>query len=153
MTILAEGENSDKKLAREEARNSYSFQIAQMLNTVALTTYNEVIDNNEKTQATLQATASEAQFTGWERIGETWVQVRTVDNDKNGKITDTYRYYCLFACDKESFEAQAKMYLSKLLGEVVESKNRQKVEEYTDNCVKKVSNKGSLSTEVQPEEK
>lgn len=152
MTILVEDENSDKKLAREAARNAYAFQIAQQLNTIALTTYNTVIDNNEKTQATLQATASKAQFTGWERIAETWIQLRIVDHDKGDKITDTYRYYCVYAIDKDSFEAQANKYLSDILGEVVESKNRQKVNEMTDNLVKEISDKGYLSKDVQPEE-
>ena len=147
-TFISRGENGNKNLAREQARNGYAFQIAQELNTIARTTYNEVIVESEKTQATIQGTASQAQFTGWERLGETWVQMRLIDHDKNDKITDTYYYYCVYACDKESFSLQAKKYLSNLLGEVVASEYRQKAEAMTDELVKKISAQDNLSNSI-----
>lgn len=152
ITILIEGEHEEKKLAREQARNGLGFQLAQQLNTVALTTYNEVIEEGEQSQQTLQATASKAQFTGFERIGETWVQVRTVDHDKDDKITDVYRYYDLFACDKDSFAKQAKKYLNDVLGEVTKSEDRNKVEDMSASLVDDLNAKGSISQPVSEDE-
>ena len=144
IVILVDSENANKEIAREAARNEYAFQIAQSLNTMAASKYTGVIDETEISRGTIQAAVSRAQFTGWQRIGETWTLVRVKDHDRNDKITDTYHYYCVYACDKASFEAQGKKYLTNLIGEAAKSDNRKEAEALADDLMKEISNDGWL---------
>lgn len=123
--FLTYGENTDKKLAREEARNALAFQIAQQLNTKALATFDQVIDDKEQAQETINATASKATFTGFERVAETWVYRIKTDHTKDDKTTDEYTYYCLFVVDPEVYQAQLEKYLGDIIGKVVKSENMQ----------------------------
>lgn len=133
--FLTTGENTDKKLAREEARNAVSFQLAQMLNTKAIATFNQVIDDNEQAQETINATASKAQFTGFERVAETWVFRLKTNHLKNDKQTEEYTYYELFVCDRDVYQQQVEKYLSDILGKVVKSENMQKANKIRDGLV------------------
>ena len=133
--FLTTGENTNKKLAREEARNAISFQLAQMLNTKALATFDQVIDDREQAQETINATASKAQFTGFERVAETWVFRLKTNHLKNDKQTEEYTYYDLFVCDRDVYQQQVEKYLSDILGKVVKSENMQKANQLRDGLV------------------
>ena len=138
--FLTQGSNKDKKLAREEARNTLSFQIAQQLNTNAITTFNEVIDDREQAQETINAVASKAKFTGFERVAETWVFRLKIDHTKNDKTTEEYTYYDIFVCERDVFERQLNKYLSDIIGEVVKSENMQRANELRDGLVDELMN-------------
>ncbi len=134
--FLVQGENSNQKLAREEERNQLSFQLAQQLNTRAIATFNEVIDNREQAQETINATASKAQFTGFERVAETWIFRLKTDHSKNDKKTEEYTYYGLYVCDVDVFQQQVDKYLSDIIGQVVKSENMQRANELREGLVK-----------------
>lgn len=139
--FITNGENTNKKLAREEARNALSFQLAQQLNTRAIATFNQVIDDNDKEQAqeTINATASKAQFTGFERVAETWVFRLKTDKRKD-KTTEEYTYYELFVCDRDVFKQQVDKYLSEIAGKVVKPEDMQKANELRDELVNEFAN-------------
>lgn len=138
--FLTQGANKDKKLAREEARNTLSFQIAQQLNTNAITTFDEVIDDREQAQETINAVASKAVFTGFERVAETWVFRLKIDHTKNDKTTEEYTYYDIFVCDRDVFQRQLDKYLSEIIGEVVKSENMQRANQLRDGLVNELMN-------------
>ncbi|MCR4714765.1 MAG: hypothetical protein K5751_10380 [Treponemataceae bacterium] len=133
--FLTEGKNKNEKLAREEARNTLAFQIAQELNTNAISTFNEVIDEIEQAQETINASASKARFTGFERAAETWVYRLEIDHTANDKTTKEYVYYDLFVVDPDVFEQQVNKYLSDIIGQVVKSENLQRANELRDGLV------------------
>lgn len=137
--FITYGENTNKKLAREEARNALSFQLAQQLNTRAIATFNQVIDDKEQAQETINATASKAQFTGFERVAETWVFRLKTDKRKD-KTTEEYTYYELFVCDRDVFKQQVDKYLSEIAGKVVKPENMQKANELRDELVNEFAN-------------
>ena len=128
-----------KGLTREEARNALSFQLAQQLNTRAIATFNQVIDDKEQAQETINATASKAQFTGFERVAETWVFRLKTDKRKD-KTTEEYTYYELFVCDRDVFKQQVDKYLSEIAGKVVKPENMQKANELRDELVNEFAN-------------
>ena len=120
--FITEGENSNKKLAREEARNELSFQIAQQLNTGAIDSFDRVIDNREQAQETIGEIASGARFTGFERIAETWYFRLKTDHTKKDKTTEEYTYYCLYVIDPDVFQPQCDKYLGDIIGKMVQSR-------------------------------
>ena len=140
--FLTEGENTNKKLAREEARNELSFQIAQQLNTSALDSFDRVIDNREQAQETIGGIASEAKFTGFERIAETWFFRLKTDHTRKDKATEEYSYYCLYVIAPDVFQPQCDKYLSDVIGKIVKSENQQEAEKIRKELVNQIHDNG-----------
>ncbi len=134
--FITSAENEKKNLAREESRNAISFQLAQQFSQRALATFDQVIDNHEEAQETINSAAAKAQFTGFERVAETWVFRLKTDHSKKDKTTEEYTYYDLFACEEDVFKAQAEKYLNDILGTlVIKSENMKKAEELRDGLI------------------
>ena len=140
--FVTEGENTNKKLAREEARNELAFQIARQLNVSALDSFDRVIDNREQAQETLGGTASEARFTGFERVAETWFFRLKTDHTKKDKTVEEYTYYCLYVIDPDIFQPQCDKYLADIIGKIVKSENQQEANKIRKELVSEIRNNG-----------
>ena len=139
--FLTTASNEKKNLAREESRNALSFQLASQFSQRALGTFAQVIDNNEESQETINSAAQKAQFTGFERVAESWVFRLKIDHSKKDKTTEEYTYYDLFACEEDIFKAQVEKYLNDIIGNVViKSENMKRAEELRDGLIDEFMN-------------
>ncbi len=131
----------DLKMAQEVAAANYMVNIARSINSAVDVRFNGVLSANEDSQKTLVATASNARFSGFTRMADSWVLVRIKDNDK-GTMNDIYTVVQIYACDEKLFQEQAANYIREIAGKVPDSADMQKAAEMADEIAASIKPSG-----------
>lgn len=103
----------DLKLLESSVAANYMVQIAQTLNNGVDQRFSGSLSTNEDTQKQLTATATEAKFTGFMKVGDYWLLQRVTDK-KNDKTTENYTVVQVYACEKDLWQQQAAAYIQQL---------------------------------------
>ncbi|MCR5217832.1 hypothetical protein [Treponema sp.] len=109
----AKKSDRDLKLLESSVTANYMVQIAQTLNNGVDQRFSGALSTNEDTQKQLTATATEAKFTGFQKVGDYWLLQRVTDK-KNDKTTENYTVVQVYACEKELWQQQAAAYIQQL---------------------------------------
>lgn len=138
-TVVCEAKGTDLELAKEWATNfGLNVGIARELTAAVDARFNGALSKNEKSQKTLVASVAKAKFTGFEKVTDTWVLNRTVDNRKKN-FTDEYSVVMVYAIDQELFEKNAQKYIANLIGELPDSADMKKAEGMADELAKELA--------------
>jgi len=138
-TVVCEAKGTDLELAKEWATNfGLNVGIARELTAAVDARFNGALSKNEKSQKTLVASVAKAKFTGFEKVTDTWVLNRTVDNRKKN-FTDEYSVVMVYAIDQELFEKIAQKYIADLIGELPDSADMKKAEGMADELAKELA--------------
>ncbi|MBB5220055.1 hypothetical protein DYE49_09235 [Treponema rectale] len=103
----------DLKLLESSVSANYMVQIAQTLNNGVDQRFSGSLSTNEDTQKQLTATATEAKFTGFMKVGDYWLLQRVTDK-KTDKTTENYTVVQVYACEKDLWQQQAAAYIQQL---------------------------------------
>ncbi|MBE6355365.1 hypothetical protein [Treponema sp.] len=103
----------DLKLLESSVAANYMVQIAQTLNNGVDQRFSGSLSTNEDTQKQLTATATEAKFTGFMKVGDYWLLQRVTDK-KTDKTTENYTVVQVYACEKDLWQQQAAAYIQQL---------------------------------------
>lgn len=103
----------DLKLLESSVTANYMVQIAQTLNNGVDQRFSGALSTNEDSQKQLTATATEAKFTGFQKVGDYWLLQRITDKT-NDKTTENYTVVQVYACEKELWQQQAAAYIQQL---------------------------------------
>ena len=102
--------DAELKQAQQIAQADYMSCIARNLNTGIDAYAKGSLTNNKDTKKYLQDAASNAKFSGFNKVTESWVLTRSYSSKKKANV-DTYKVFQIYACDKGSWQSQAQSYI------------------------------------------
>ncbi|MBP5438384.1 MAG: hypothetical protein J6Y30_10430 [Treponema sp.] len=102
--------DEELKQAQKIAQTDYMSCIARNLNTGIDAYAKGSLTNNKDTKKFLQDAASNAKFSGFSKVADSWVVTRSYSSKKKANV-DTYKVFQIYACDKGSWQSQAQSYI------------------------------------------
>ncbi len=127
ITVTDGTANQALNVVETRAKAKYLQDIALSLNAIVVTQVSA--DNADADELT--SAAAVAEFTGFSKVTESWVQKRVTDKTKK-TTKDVYSFIAIYACDNTLWQQQAADYARKI-GQQTQSENLKKATERADS--------------------
>ena len=144
--IKVQDNGPDLDLVQSWMENAdFNAGVAATFHTAAMNKFSGVLSDREKTQKTITAVASKAEFSGFRKVADYWTLLRTIDN-KSDKVTDEYHVIQIYSINKELYKKQINSLIDEIVNEF-ESGDRQQAENMADALVAELMKDGKVTRE------